>query len=217
MWRILDCKQPQCQEFINSAPDATTFFSSETRNYFDKVCNVLSAGGADFEISPRLVRGLDYYVHTVFEVSHDGLGAQNAIAGGGRYEIFLPDNKKPVIGVGFAAGIERLLMARESLGVKLTEEAPGCVFLAGLGEKARDFNMSLAAELRHAGISVIAEVEVKSLKAQMRAADRVAASFALICGDNELEKGILLCKNMKNSEQTELARSSVAEFLKSNR
>jgi len=215
VWRILDCKQPQCQEFINSAPDATTFFSTETRSYFDKVCKVLSAGGAKFEVSPRLVRGLDYYVHTVFEVSHEGLGAQNAIAGGGRYEIFLPDNKKPVIGVGFAAGIERLLMARESLGAKLPDEAAGCVFLAGLGERARDFNMTLAAKLRNSGISVIAEVEVKSLKAQMRAADRVTASFALICGDDELERGIVLCKNMKNGEQIEVQHANIVEFLKS--
>ncbi|OGV35592.1 MAG: histidine--tRNA ligase [Lentisphaerae bacterium GWF2_45_14] len=215
VWRILDCKQPQCQEFINSAPDATTFFSPETRGYFDKVCNALSAGGADFEVSPRLVRGLDYYVHTVFEVSHPGLGAQNAIAGGGRYEIFLPENKKPVIGVGFAAGIERLLMARESLDAGLPEKGPGCVFLAALGEKARDFNMALASKLRHAGIPVIAEVDIKSLKAQMRAADRVAASFALICGDNELEKNLIVCKNMKTGEQTEMESTSIGEFLKS--
>jgi histidyl-tRNA synthetase len=151
----------------------------------------------------------------VFEVTHSGLGAQSALAGGGRYEVSLPESKKPVIGVGFAAGMERLLMARESLGLGIPESPLKTVFLVGLGEKARDLNMTLAAKLRSEDIPVVAEVEVKSMKAQMRAANRLNASYVVICGDSELEKGVVVCKNMENGEQLELAPEKLSEYLKS--
>jgi histidyl-tRNA synthetase len=151
------------------------------------------------------VRGLDYYVHTVFEVTHPGLGAQNAIAGGGRYEIFAPESRKPIIGVGFAAGLERLLMVQEALSVKApqTENCPE-VFLIGLGEKAISENLRLASLLRKAGISAITEVEQKSMKAAMRAANRLAAKFAVIRGDNEISKGTVTLKNMTDGTQAEI-------------
>ncbi len=214
VWRILDCKQPQCQEMIEKSPDVVSFFSPETRAYFDKVCAVLKDIGVDYEIAPRLVRGLDYYVHTVFEIIHTGLGAQNALAGGGRYEVYLPESKKPVIGVGFAVGLERLLMARESLGLLSPNNQKNPVFLVGLGEKARDFNMALATQLRKENISVVAEVETKSMKAQMRAANRLKAECAVICGDSELERGIVICKSMESGEQTEILTENLAGYLK---
>jgi histidyl-tRNA synthetase len=200
---------------IKDSPDVVSFFSEETRSYFERVCATLDGVGIEYEIDPRLVRGLDYYAHTVFEVTHSGLGAQSALAGGGRYEVSLPESKKPVIGVGFAAGMERLLMARESLGLGIPESPLKTVFLVGLGEKARDLNMTLAAKLRSEDIPVVAEVEVKSMKAQMRAANRLNASYVVICGDSELEKGVVVCKNMENGEQLELAPEKLSEYLKS--
>ncbi len=215
IWRILDCKAPECQELIENAPDVVSFFSEESQEYFRKVCAVLDSLNINYEIESRLVRGLDYYVHTVFELTHTGLGAQNAIAGGGRYEVFLPDSKKPVIGVGYAVGMERLLMAREALGVATAEDNSPVFYLAGLGEKAIAFNMPLAGKLRSSGLKVVAEVESKSMKAQMRAANRVGAKAAIICGDNELENNIVIVKDMEKGEQQEVSADALIDYLKS--
>ncbi|MFA6714251.1 MAG: histidine--tRNA ligase [Victivallales bacterium] len=213
VWRILDCKQPGCGEIVKRAPDYVSTYTPESRAYFDTVCDLLTAFGVDFEIDKQLVRGLDYYAHTVFEVIHPGLGAQNAIAGGGRYELYLPENSKPIIGVGFAAGLERLLMVQEALKVAAPAPALGPVFLISMGDAARAFNMKLAHELRGGGIPVVVEVEGKSMKAQMRAANRVNAAFAVICGDEELEKGKVVCKDMREGSQNEVSRSELNSFL----
>lgn len=215
VWRILDCKQEQCRTFIEKVPDIAGLLGEPSRKYFEKVCNALSVMNISFEIDSRLVRGLDYYVHTVFEVTHPGLGAQNAIAGGGRYEIFAPESSKPIVGVGFAAGLERLLMAQEALSVKApqTENSPA-VFLIGLGEKAIGENLKLAAHLRKSGISAIAEVEQKSMKASMRAANRLAAKFAVIRGDNEISKGTIVLKNMADGSQSEISAETLISHLK---
>ncbi|MDD5727027.1 MAG: histidine--tRNA ligase [Victivallales bacterium] len=213
VWRILDCKQAACREIVAGAPDYIQAYSAESRAYFDRVCELLATFGIDFEIDKQLVRGLDYYVHTVFEVIHPGIGAQNAIAGGGRYELYLPENRKPVVGVGFAAGLERLLMTRETLGVSASEAAAGPVFLVGMGPEARKFNMKLAQDLRAAGIPVIVEVEEKSMKAQMRAANRADAVYAVICGDDELAKKLLVCKEMREGGQQELSHAGLVAFL----
>ena len=210
VWRILDCKQEACRKIVAEAPDYVGYFSEESRAYFGRVCRILDELGISYVVDPLLVRGLDYYVHTVFEVTHSGLGAQTAIAGGGRYELFLPEQSRPVIGVGFAAGMERLMMVREALGI--TEEPlPGDrpIYLAGLGEAARLANMKLAAELRHLDFQVIVEVEEKSLKAQLRTANRLSAVAAIIRGDTELEKGTALCRNLLTSEQAEVALTDI--------
>jgi len=208
IWRILDCKQPQCQSAIESAPDATAFFSQASKDYFKKVCDCLNMLGIEYCVEPRLVRGLDYYVHTVFELTHPGLGAQNAIAGGGRYELQLPDSSKPVVGVGFAAGMERLLMVQDSLGVQKADAPKPQVFLVSLGRRALDRNFKVAGILRRAGVRVAMEVEEKSMKSQMRSADRVKAPKTLILGDSELDKGVAILKNMADGAQKELQLDS---------
>jgi len=203
-WRILDCKAPACREAIAEAPDIAACFRPESRAYFARVCRLLDDLRIPYQVDPRLVRGLDYYVHTVFEVIHDGLGAQNAIAGGGRYEVLLPGASRPIPGVGFAAGLERLLMAREADGAApLPAPAPD-VFLAGLGEEAIRHNLSLAMEMRRSGIAAIAEVEPRSLKAQLRAAARSGARLAVIRGDSELAAGTVILRDLADSSQADL-------------
>jgi len=216
IWRILDCKVRECQGPVEGAPDVVEFFTEESQQYFKTVCATLDAMGVEYHVDPRLVRGLDYYVHTVFEVVHEGLGEQSslALAGGGRYELHLPDMKKPVIGVGFAAGLERLQMIQEALEVPAPNPGPSPVFLVSLGDEARGFNMKAAAQLRKAGVPVVVEVESKSMKAQMRAANRVGARYAIICGETELENSIVICKDMESSEQIEVAHDKLVEFLK---
>ncbi len=213
VWRILDCKQACCKEIVKGAPDYVSCYTAESRAYFDTVCELLTSFNVDFEIDKQLVRGLDYYAHTVFEVVHPGIGAQSAIAGGGRYELYLPENKKPIVGVGFAAGLERLLMVQEALNVAAPAGDKGPVFLISMGAQARAFNMKLAQDLRGENIPVVIEVEEKSMKAQMRAANRVNAAFAVICGDDELESGKLVCKDMLGNSQEEVSQAELKNFL----
>ena len=216
IWRILDCKQEKCRNVIAGAPNAADYFSDETKAYFKQVCSCLDAMGIEYEIDPELVRGLDYYVHTVFELTHPGLGGQSAIAGGGRYELTLPGINKPIEGVGYAAGMERLLMVRDSLGIVPPAPEPPKLFLASMGEKALAFNIGLTAKLRRAGIPVTVEVEAKSLKSQMRSADRLKAAYSVIVGDTELESGVAKLKRMEDGNQEEIALTveALAEALK---
>lgn len=214
VWRILDCKQEHCREIVANAPDYVAAFSEESRAYFDEVKAALDAMNVPYTVDPLLVRGLDYYVHTVFEVSHSGLGAQTAIAGGGRYELYLPGQNKPVPGVGFAAGMERLMLVQEALGIVEETQNSLPFFLVGLGAAARMANLKLAGELRNAGIPVMTELEERSFKAQLRAANKCNAAYTVVRGDSEMEKGIVMLKNMSNGEQQELPAENLAETLK---
>lgn len=213
VWRILDCKQERCRRIVAEAPDYVAGFSAESRAYFDEVQSGLTALGVPFTVDPLLVRGLDYYVHTVFELSHTGLGAQTAIAGGGRYELFLPGQSRPVPGVGFAAGMERLMMVQDALGVNPGGEDPLPLYLVGLGAAARTANLELAARLRRAGVAVGVELEERSFKAQLRSANKVGARYAVIRGESELERGVAVVKEMTTGEQSEVADSELQERL----
>ena len=204
VWRILDCKQAPCREVIAGVPDYAGMFSENSRRYFQEVCRRLDWLGIPYEIDPFLVRGLDYYVHTVFEVTHSGLGAQNAIAGGGRYELLLPGETKPVVGVGFAAGMERLLLVREALGLTVNEAGAPTVFVAALGESAEKFKVTFTRQLRAAGLTAMNELACKSLKAQMRAANRVNARLAVIAGEDELARGVAQIRDLASAEQREV-------------
>ncbi len=213
VWRILDCKDPRCQDAIGAAPCMVDLVGEESQAYFATVCAGLDKLGVDYEIDPRLVRGLDYYAHTVFEVVHEGLGAQDAIAGGGRYKISLPGTKKAIEGVGFALGMERLLIARESLGLSNNDHAVPDVFVASLGADAVNPGLLLAQDLRQARIRVIAETIGRSMKAQMRTANKLGSPFVLIQGETELANGVVLCKNMQTSEQDEVPRTEVVDWV----
>ena len=215
IWRILDCKAEQCQGAIKDSPDIKSLFTKETQNYFEKVANTLAFMGVSFEIDSRLVRGLDYYQHTVFEVTHTGLGGQNSILGGGRYAITVPGSSKSLLGVGFAAGVERLLMAHDASNAVLPLlKKQDYIFLISLGNNAKLKNLKLAAELRKKGIPVLMELEDKSMKAQMRSADRLLVSKVLIRGDDELSKGIFVQKDMKTGTQVEVKDHDVfSKFL----
>ncbi len=211
LWRILDCKNPACGEFIRGAPNLLGHLGENSRKYFEKVCSLLEYMKVPFTIEPRLVRGLDYYVHTVFELTHPGLGGQNAIAGGGRYQIAVPGAKKPIEGIGFAAGMERLIMAQN----KKVENSAGSVsvYIAALDSAALESNASLANNLRRMNISVLAECEQRSMKAALRGANRHSAKFALISGENEIKNSNILCKNMADGSQSEIPLSNIAEHL----
>ncbi len=214
VWRILDCKQDVCQGIISQAPSMVDLLSQSSQRFFQQVCETLDALDVAYEIDPRLVRGLDYYEHTVFEIVHDGLGAQNALAGGGRYSIYVPGSKKPVSGVGFAAGMERLLMARESLQLSTGHNHAPDVFVASLGAGALLPGLQLAQELRREGIVTVAQTEERSMKSQLRAANKLGVKLVVIQGEAEIESGLVMCKNLATSVQEECGRDQVVAWIR---
>lgn len=200
--RVLDCKNPECQKIVNELPKMTDFMSDESAAYLGEVMKRLEDMGVVAQIDPSLVRGLDYYEHTVWEITHDALGAQDALCGGGRYKLEI--GKKSVPGVGFAVGVERTLNALQAEGVETS--LPGMDFwLISLGDAALKTNLKLAQRLRERGLSCQMELETKSMKAQMRKADRARATWAVIRGENELADDIICLRNMKDGTQQEVS------------
>jgi len=206
--RVIDCKNAGCGAIVDQIPSALEFMSEESRTYLDQVIQALGTMGIEVEVNPKLVRGLDYYVHTVWEITHDALGAQNSIAGGGRYEIAL--GKKGIPGVGFAMGVERVITSLEACGITADQFVPaGGIWLVSLGEAALAENMKLARELRARGLRCGMELDAKSMKAQMRKADRANAAKVIIRGDNELAKGLAVVKDMAAGTQEEFSLEEV--------
>lgn len=201
VWRILDCKNEQCQSVIEQAPHIIDLLSEESRNYILAVCRHLDNLKVNYEISHRLVRGLDYYEHTIFELSHHGLGAQDALAGGGRYKISLAGSKQPVEGVGFACGMERLLLAREALNLKSDVTTAPQVYFVGLGEAGLQQAAVLASQARYAGLRVLAETQERSMKAQMRTANAHQVAYTVIIGESEIEQQTAVVKKMDDGTQ----------------
>jgi histidyl-tRNA synthetase len=201
--RLLDSKDPAVQAVIADAPSVTELLSDESRAYLDTVVETLRGLEIDVEIDTSLVRGLDYYVHTVWEVVHGGLGAQNAISGGGRYRIQI--GSKTIDGVGFAMGVERMIAALEATGVTAGRFAPKPpVFIASLGEAALKENLLLMQMLRQRGVACEMELTNRKIKAQMKRADKLGAGRVIIRGETELEKGTFVVKNMEDGTQQEL-------------
>ena len=210
--RLLDSKDPAVQAVIADVPSVTELLSDESRAYLDTVVETLRGLEIDVEIDTSLVRGLDYYVHTVWEVVHGGLGAQNALSGGGRYRIQI--GNKTIDGVGFAMGVERMIAALEANGVTADQFAPKpSVFIASLGEAALKENLLLMQTLRQRGVACEMELTTRKIKAQMKRANKIGAATVIIRGDSELENGTFVVKNMEEGTQQELELPELMEQL----
>jgi histidyl-tRNA synthetase len=209
--RVLDCKVPECMAATKDAPKLTDHLSSNARRHFDEVLAGLSALKIPYVLNPRLVRGLDYYTMTSFEVTSRRLGAQNAVGAGGRYDGLvevLGGPKTPA--VGFAVGLERVSLMLPDAAVP----APTMmVFVAAFGEQGAPAGLRLLHELRTVGVRAEMDYDASTLKAHLRQADRLGAAFALIIGDDEASTGHLLLRNMKTKEQEKLPLSSAAKAL----
>lgn len=202
--RVLDCKEEGCRKVVESLPPVTEWMGDESRAYLERVESLLRGMGVAVRRAPLLVRGLDYYEHTIWEIVGDAAGAQNAVAGGGRYRMEL--GGRTLSGVGFAIGIERVaaLLASRGLAAAHEAERPLDVWLVGLGDAAVEANLSLMRELRAAGLSC-RMAPGGSAKSQMRAANKSGALWAVVRGDFELEKGIVQLKNMTAGWQDEMS------------
>ncbi|MGN0452505.1 MAG: histidine--tRNA ligase [Ruminococcus sp.] len=213
--RILDCKSPVCKEIAEKAPKITDYLCTDCEEHFAKVQKYLTAGGIDFTVNPSIVRGLDYYTNTVFEFIAEGIGAQSTVCGGGRYNGLVEElGGNPMPSLGFAIGLERLLMVMDSQGIEIAPPQSCSLYIAALGDDAREKGFSLARTLREAGIYAQYDIVGRGLKAQMKYANKIGARFSMVLGDNEISEGRAVLKNMETGEQREiaLADSFMQEF-----
>jgi histidyl-tRNA synthetase len=212
--RILDSKEEKDQPFIASAPLITDFLNEECQEHHDRVKELLTALNIEFEEDPYLVRGLDYYTKTAFELISPDLGAQDALGGGGRYDLLVEElGGQPTPAVGFAAGMERLLIACEELGIELGTEADADLYIVTFGPDARAWALQQLGKFRQLGLRCTTDYAGRSMKAQMKDANRENAHFALIVGGNELESGKFTLRNMEDSEETMLDMDELIQTL----
>ncbi len=212
--RILDCKRAGCQELTRDVSPIDTFLCPECSEHFITVKTLLTNLSLPFEQDKRLVRGLDYYTKTAFEIVTDQLGAQDAICGGGRYDLLAAEiGGDNVPSVGFAAGMERLLTLLEKFNLIPVESLWLAVYLIGLGAAAQSWIFQQAVVLRRTGITCEMDYQNRSLKAQMREADKLQARFVAIVGENEIKNQKIILKEMATGSQTEIALTDLASTL----
>jgi histidyl-tRNA synthetase len=210
--RVFDCKVEKCQTLIESAPMLIDYICEDCRAHFDAVKNYLEKLGTAYEVNPRIVRGLDYYMRTTFEVISDRLGAQNAIGGGGRYNGLVRDLGGPdVAAIGFAIGMERLIMLLQQERQE-TVRTPR-FFIAGLGDKPLENAFLLVQQLRGHGLEAEMDYEARSLKSQMRRADKSGARYVLILGEDELIRRQVQLRDMQAKTQKLLPLDDIVESL----
>ncbi len=214
--RLLDCKEEGCKAINKNAPSILDYLCEECHAHFEEVKACLDLAEIAYEIDPRIVRGLDYYTRTVFEFVSSAIGAQGTVCAGGRYDGLIQElGGNSVPAVGFAAGIERLLIVMEQTGVEILSDENPTVYLAGMDGDCRKKSFELATKLRKAGVSVEIDHMDRSIKAQFKYADKIGAKYVAVIGGNELAEGVMMVKNMANGESEKVAfENCLAYFTK---
>ena len=203
--RILDCKNPDCKEVAKDAPVVLDYLCDDCRAHFEGLKKRLDALGVPYTVNPRIVRGLDYYVRTVFEFVSSDLGAQSTVCGGGRYDGLIKSLGGPdQPGIGYAMGVERLLMVMKAQGIEIPAPAPCDLYIGSIGEEASVEALRLCGILRKEGFSAECDIVGRSVKAQMKYADKIGARFSMVLGDNELAEKKATVKNMATGENAEV-------------
>ena len=213
--RVLDCKAERCQPIIAEAPPITQYLCQECQEHFHTLQCYLDSLGRPYTLNHRLVRGLDYYTKTVFEVWAEGIGAQNALCGGGRYDGLVQElGGPPTPGVGFGSGLERIVLTMKQQGIKVPPLPSPRIFIAYQGQAAKRAAVKLLTDLRAEGIGASCSFGDRSLKAQMREAHRTGAKYTLIIGEEELQSEEITLRDMVSSSQRRVAFSEIIEHLK---
>ena len=213
--RILACKEVGCKKYTAGAPKMLDYLCGDCRAHFEEVKSLLTGAGVKYTVNPSIVRGLDYYSRTVFEFTSQAAGAQGTVLGGGRYDTLLEQmGEKPVPAVGFAAGMERLLMVMAAEEAPVPENAGVTCYLAGMDGASRARAASLAESLRGEGISCEVDLMERSVKAQFKYADKTGARFVAVLGERELQEGAAEVKDMKNSSSERVEFAKLAQYLK---
>lgn len=203
--RILDCKSPVCSKIAQGAPKITDYLCDECKEHFASVQKYLDAAGVEYTVNPTIVRGLDYYTKTVFEFVTDFIGAQGTVCGGGRYDGLIEElGGKHLPSLGFAMGIERLLMLMDKQGIEIPKPSTCDLYVAVMGESASLKSFEIIKAVRSCGLIAETDIVGRGLRAQMKYADKIGAKFSMVLGDNEIEQGKAVIKNMSSGEQTEI-------------
>ncbi len=210
--RILDCKSPVCGEIAKNAPAIIDYICEDCSNHFESVKKYLDKMGIEYKVNPRIVRGLDYYTRTVFEFVSTDIGAQGTVCGGGRYDGLIEELGGPHMpSLGFGLGTGRLLMLLEAQGIELPKPSGCDIYIAPMGENASYEAAAIVADLRAGGFSEQTAVAVRTLKAQIKLAHKIAAKYTMVLGDDEIASGKASVKNMENGEKTEMVLSEIAD------
>jgi histidyl-tRNA synthetase len=212
--RVLDCKVESCQPYLAELPKITDMLCDPCREHFAAFRRMLDERAIPYTVAPRLVRGLDYYKRTTFELIGKQLGAQNTIVGGGRYDgLAEMIGGPPAKGFGFAFGLERMVLSTPESSLDLKADAP-TLYVAYIGDEARRYSYALSRQLREAGISVVVDLENRKLKKSLAVANSLAARYALIVGDDEIQSGSYVLRDMTTGEQRKLEESQLIDTLR---
>lgn len=215
--RALDCKNDSCKKVAEGAPRTIDHLCPECRAHMDELEGYLKNCGIDYVVDPHIVRGLDYYTRTVFEFIAEGIGSQSTVCGGGRYDGLMEELGGPkMAGIGFGMGITRLILAMKQYGIEVPDMAVPKLYIASMGKNAAVYATTVVNELRRSGICAESDIMGRSLKAQMKYADKIAAKYVMILGDSELESGSAVVKNMSTSEQITVQLSDIIDYIKEN-
>ena len=213
--RILDCKKDSDKPYMADAPKITDCLCEECADHFARLKELLASAGISFTHDPRLVRGLDYYTKTAFEIKYPPLGAQSAVAGGGRYDGLIEEmGGNPTPAVGFATGLERLLLALESQNLLPEKNRSVDAYVVALGETAQAEGFKLLNSLRQQGLSAAMDFAGRSMKAQMKQANKLGAKYSVILGEDEIAEGVVMLRSMEDSSQAKVPMAQVAEKIK---
>lgn len=213
--RIIDCKNENCQKILEGVPMMLDHLCEDCRNHFEEVKSYLDAAGISYNVDPKIVRGLDYYTNTAFEFIAGDLGAQATVCGGGRYNGLVEElGGADTPGIGFGMGIERLLLILEAQGIAITEEEHTDLYIAPLGNEAKKTAFKVTTLLRKEGLSVQTDTMERSLKAQMKYADKINAKYVLMLGEDELAKGEGLLRDMDTKKQVSIPLNQFTEQFK---
>lgn len=213
--RLLDCKNEGCQPIIEAAPKSLDFLCPECAEHFATLREQLNLLEIPYQLNHRLVRGLDYYTKTVFEVWAPGIGAQNAVGGGGRYDGLAKEiGGRDTPAIGFAIGLERVIMTMKTQGVQVPPWPPRQIFLAYHGSEAKEESLRLVERLREAGFRAIMSFGDRSLKAQMREADREGVEYTLILGEEERRRGEITAREMATGQEEQVEPNRLEEWLR---
>lgn len=212
--RMLDCKEDECKKINAGAPEIIDYLCDDCKNHFEKVKSLLDNQGIEYSVNSRIVRGLDYYTKTVFEFVSTEIGAQGTVCGGGRYDNLLEElGTGSVPAIGFAAGIERLLLLMENTGAEFPEESKPRIYFAGMDEKSREICFKTAAYLRGNGISAEIDLMGRSVKAQLKYADKLGAKYVAVIGESEAQSGVVNLKKMSDGSVTAVKINDIYTFL----
>lgn len=212
--RVLDCKEERCQHIIADAPVVLDYLGPECKEHFEAVKAILDEMGIKYEVDDKIVRGLDYYTRTVFEFVSNGIGAQGTVCGGGRYDNLIAEcGGQPTGAAGFAVGIERLLLVLEAQNGEFEKKNERDIYIGVIGQKGLVKGQGIAYRLRQAGVKAECDSVGRSVKAQMKYANKIGAAYSVILGDNEIDNDLVKLKNMETGEEEEVKVSALFDIM----